>query len=217
MDGLKLSFDRADAAGNTHDAAVVASTTLRTGLTETVDVQLGVDFFVSEIVKFRGARNSHSGLGDISFRTKWTFWRDEKAGAAAAVMPYVRLPTASGGVGSKAVEGGIIVPWAIDTGAGFTAGAMGQWDLIRNPADNGYDSRWSVSGFAKRDLTRTVALYAEATADVASSGFSDSAASLGIGALWRIAEFFVLDYELQRGLGGRAADWTHTWRFNWEW
>jgi hypothetical protein len=217
IDGLKLSFDRADAAGNTHDAVGVASTTLRSGLTDTVDLQLGLDFFVRETIKFRGTRDSHSGLGALSLRTKWTFWRDEKAGAAAAVMPYVRLPTGSGGVGGKATEGGVIVPWAIDAGAGVKAGAMFQWDLVRNEADNGYDSRWFVSGFAVRDLSRAFAVYGEATAEVSSAGFSSSAATIGAGVLWRTSKHLVLDYELQRGLGQRAAAWTHIWRANWEW
>lgn len=217
VDGLRLSLDRRDGAGNTYDALGVASTTLRAGLTSTVDLQVGLDFFIRESIETRGARDSDSGLGDVSLRTKWTFWKDDKAGAAAAVMPYVRLPTGSGGVGTDAVEGGLIVPWAVDAGAGFKAGAMAQWDLLRNDAGNGYDSRWFLSGFALRDLTKSFAVYGEATAEVSSAGFSTSAATIGAGALWRYARHLVFDYELQRGLGRRAAVWTHTWRVNWEW
>lgn len=217
IDGLKLTFDRADAAGNTYDAIGVASTTLRAGLTRDVDLQVGLDFFIKETAEFRGRRDSSSGLGDVSLRTKWTFWRDEKAGAAAAVMPYVRLPSSSGGVGSKAVEGGVIVPWAMETGAGFKAGAMAQWDVVRNDADNGYDARWFFSGYAVRDLTRTWAVYGEATAEFFSTGFSNSAATMGAGALWRFAQHLVFDYEIQRGLNSRAPAWTHIWRANWEW
>ncbi|MBI4622875.1 MAG: transporter [Verrucomicrobia bacterium] len=217
IDGLKLTFDRADAAGNTYDAIGVASTTLRAGLTEMVDLQVGLDFFVKETVRFRGARDSDSGLGDVSFRTKWTFWRDDKSGAAAAVMPYVRFPTGSSAVGSKAVEGGVIVPWAMDAGAGFRAGAMFQWDVVRNDADNGYDAHWFVSGFAVRDLSQAFAVYGETTAEIPSTGFSNSAATMGAGVLWRFSKNLVFDYELQRGLGDRAPAWTHIWRANWEW
>lgn len=217
MDGLKLSFGRADAAGNTYNAVGVAATTFRTGLTASVDLQVGLDFFLKETIKFRGARDSHSGLGDISFRTKWTFWRDDKAGAAAAVMPYVRLPTGSGGVGSKATEGGVIVPWAMETGAGVTAGAMAQWDVVRNDADNGYDARWYLSGFMQRDLTRAFSIYGESTLEFSSTGFSNWAGTVGAGVLWRYLKHLQFDYELQRGLNRRASDWTHIWRLNWEW
>ncbi len=217
MDGLKLSFDRADAAGNTHNVVAVASTTVRAGLSESVDLQVGFDFFLKETVKFRGARDSDSGLGDISLRTKWTFWRDEKAGAAAALLPYFRLPTGSSAVAGKAVEGGVIVPWAMDAGAGFKAGAMAQWDVVRNDADNGYDARWFVSGFAVRDLTSAFSVYGEATVEIPSTGLSHSAASIGAGVLWRYSKHLEFDYELQRGLGERASAWTHIWRVNWGW
>jgi hypothetical protein len=132
-------------------------------------------------------------------------------------MPYVRLPTGSSAVASKAAEGGVIVPWAIETGAGFKAGAMAQWDVVRNDADDGYDSRWLVSGYAARDLTAAWAVYGESTVEVSSAGSSSAAATVGLGVLWRFAKHLVFDYELQRGLGRRAADWTHTWRMNWEW
>lgn len=215
VDGLTLSMDRADAAGNTYSAVGVASSTLRTGLTQNLDLQVGFDLFIRETIKRSGARDSHSGLGDLSLRTKWTFWRDEKLGAAAAVMPYVRFPTGSGAIGSKDIEGGIIVPWAMDAGGGVTAGAMFQWDMIRNDADDGYDGRWYLSGFAQRDLTKNFALYAEATFDVRSTGFSDWAGMIGAGALWRFSDSLKFDYELLRGLNSRASKWTHIWRANW--
>jgi hypothetical protein len=217
MDGLRVSFDRVDAAGKTYSALGVASTTVRAGLTREVDFQVGFDLFLRETLEYRGTRDSDSGLGDLSFRTKWTFWRDEKAGAAAAVMPYVKLPTGTGGVGSEAAEGGVIVPWAMDAWGGVRAGAMFQWDVIRNDADNGYDARWYLSGFAQRELTSAFALYAESTLELSSTGFSNSAGTIGIGALWRLSRGLQLDYELQRGLNHRAAEWTHVWRVNWEW
>ncbi|MDO8541166.1 MAG: transporter [Opitutaceae bacterium] len=215
IDGLKLSLDRADAAGNTHSAVAVASSTLRAGLTQSLDVQIGFDLFLRETLKRGGARDSHSGLGDVSLRTKWTFWRDEQHGAAAALLPYVKLPTGTGSVAGKAVEGGLIIPWAMDTGAGFLAGAMLQWDVVRNDADDGYDGRWYVSAFAQRDLTKAFAVYGETTIDVRSTGFSDWAGTIGAGGLWRFSPNLVFDYELQRGLNDRAAKWTHIWRVNW--
>jgi hypothetical protein len=216
MDGLKLSFGRADAAGNTYTGMAVASTTVRAGLTSSVDLQVGFDLFLKETIKFRGARDSHSGLGDVSLRAKWTFWRDEQFGSAA-ILPYVKLPSGSSVVGTDAVEGGVIVPWATNAGAGVRAGAMFQWDVVRNDANNGYDACWYFSAFAQRDLPAGFGIYGETTFEVASTGFSSSAGTMGVGALWRLNKNFQFDYELQRGLGHRAAEWTHIWRANWEW
>ena len=216
IDGVKLSFDRADAAGNKYDAVAIAHSVLSVGLTQTIDLQLGVDFFIRERVKFRGARESRSGLGDLTFRTKWTFWHDEQLGSAA-IIPHIKVPSGTGGVGADSVEGGIIIPWATGVGAGITAGAMLHVDFVRNDDDNGYDSRWLVTAFAQRNLTDSLGVYAEASVQAATTGLSEWAGSVGLGALWQITKRIQLDYELMRGLNSRASDWTHVWRVNWEW
>ncbi len=218
MDGLKLSFDRADAAGNTYSAVGIASTIVSAGITSSTDVQIGIDLFHRETFDIGGRRDSRSGLGDLYFRAKWTFWRDEKHGAALAVIPYVKVPTVRDGFGHDSVEGGFIVPWAMRLPAGLTTGAMFQWDLVRNDADNGYDSKWFVSGYVSQPLVAGFSVYGEAAWEVASSGFSNSAAgSLGAGVLWQWSERLKLDYQVLRGLNSRASEWTHVFRATWGW
>jgi hypothetical protein len=150
-------------------------------------------------------------------RSKWTVWRDETLGAAVAVMPFVRLPTGSSAVASKAVEAGFVVPWAMNAGQGLRTGAMFQWDVLRNDADNGYDAHWLLSGFVQQAVTNAISVYAETTLEARSTGASDWSGQIGGGVLWRLSPRLVLDYELQHGLNRRAAKWEHTWRANWEW
>lgn len=216
-DGIKLSYDRADPAGNRYTGLAVASTILSTGLTKSLDLQVGATFFVKETFEFRGAREHRSGVGDLLFRTKWTFWRDDSVGAALAVLPYVKLPVNSGGVGNDSVEGGFIVPWEMKLNDSFSAGAMFQWDQVRNNDDNGYDAHWGLSGFVQQNFTRAFALYAETTMAFSSAGFSDWTGTVGAGALLQITSHVQLDYEFQRGLNRNATDWTHVFRVNWEW
>ena len=52
MDGIRVSLDRADAAGNMYSATAVASTIVSTGLTDTVDLQAGIDLFVRQKVQY---------------------------------------------------------------------------------------------------------------------------------------------------------------------
>ncbi len=217
IDGLSLSFDRADAAGNKYTAVGVASTIVTAGLTDAVDLQVGADLFLKQTYEFRGTRDSRSGLGDLYFRAKWTFWRDDKLGAAVAFLPYVKVPANTGGVGNDSVEGGFIVPWEMKTAAGFTTGAMFQWDHVRNHDNNGYDAHWHVTGYAQRNLTKLLGIYGEAAMSAASTGLSDWAGTIGAGVLLQVTKSVQLDYELQRGLNRRATDWTHVLRVNWEW
>jgi hypothetical protein len=217
MDGLRLSFDRGDEAEGTHSAVGILSTILSTGLTADLDLQVGVDVFLRESFTLRGRKDSTSGLGDVSLRAKWTFWRDSKTGQAVAVIPFARLPSGSSAVAGKAAGGGIIVPWAMNAGAGVIAGAMLHWDMVRSDADNGYDSHWLASAFAERALTSTIAVYGEAILASRSTSGSNWAGTIGAGARWRLNQRLELDYELQRGVNRAATDWTHTWRVNWEW
>lgn len=180
MDGLRLSMDRADAAGNTYDALAIASTIVSAGITDSLDVQVGFDVFHRQSFSFRGVDSSDSGIGNSSFRFKWTFWRNRQLGAALAVIPYIKLPTGSSAVGSDSVEGGVILPWAMQIG-GLTAGAMFQWDVLRNDADDGYDSLWRASGFVQRPLLFGLSVYGEAALEANSGG--GSTGQMGVGAL----------------------------------
>ena len=135
IDAITVGFNRDTTEKLKFTALGLASTIVSAGVTDSVDVQFGAQFFLRETYQYRGARESRSGLGRFSVRTKWTFWRDPAYGAAAAVIPYVSVPTNKNVVGSNSPEGGIIVPWAMDLGSGFRAGAMAEWDVLRNDDD----------------------------------------------------------------------------------
>ena len=49
------------------------------------------------------------------------------------------------------------------------AGAMFEWDQLRNDANDGYDSRWFASAFARQHIVGGLGLYAEATFEVSST------------------------------------------------
>ena len=131
------------------------------------------------------------------------------------MIPYVKVPGARNGVGNGYTEGGVIFPWAMEVAGGFKAGAMAQWDIARNEANNGYDSRWFTSGYVQRSLTQAVGLYGEATLSVSSASSSSFAGTLGGGATLNLSKDFQWDYGISRGVGGRATDWVHVLRLRW--
>lgn len=216
MDAVSLDFNRDDSGPNKFSALGLATTILSTGITRDVDVQVGLQFFLRQTYEFRGASTRRSGLGDVTLRTKWTYLRNEKLGAAAAVIPFIKVPTSTGGVGNDHMEGGIIFPWAMSLGTGTVAGAMAEWDLLRNDQDNGYDSRWFTSAFLRQNIIGPWAAYAEATFGVSSASSSSFAGSLGGGATWDFSKTLQLDYGVSRGVGGSATDWKHALRVRWE-
>jgi hypothetical protein len=215
MDAVTVGVNRDSAAPDKYTALGLASSILSIGLTSDVDVQFGAQFFVRETYQYRGARSSRTGWGDTSIRAKWTFWRDVPGGAAAAVIPFVKIPSKTTGIGNNHVEGGFIVPWSKTLGPGSEAGAMAEWDLLRNDANNGYDSRWFTSGFVRQHIVGGFGVYAEATLQVSSASASSFAGTMGGGATFDFSKTFQLDYGLSRGLGNRATDWTGVVRLRW--
>ena len=215
MDGLRFSVDRD--GGSRFTGLAVASTLLSAGITPSFDVQAGVDVFLKETYRLDGARDSHSGIGDLSFRMKWTVWRDEQRDAGLALIPYVKIPSGSSSVGSDAMEGGLIMPWAMKLPSGPILGAMFQWDLVRNDDENGYDGHWHTTVYIEQQIVGGLAAYGEAAAVATSTGLSKTTGSIGVGARFHVTKSIELDYELQRGVSSRSTDWTHVLRVNLGW
>ncbi|HEX2851785.1 MAG TPA: transporter [Opitutaceae bacterium] len=213
MDAVSLNFDR---TGETeYDALGLATTIVSAGLTRNLDIQAGFQLFVRSRFENRNFRDTRSGLGDLTFRTKWTFWRDDQLAAAAAVIPFVKIPSNTGDVGNGSVEGGIIVPWGMTLPGGVVTGAMFRWDVLRNPSDDGYDSRWFASAYAHRSFTRFLGFYGETTVAVSSESASSFAGTIGGGVTLTASKNLFWDYGISRGLGSRGTDWIHVVRLTW--
>lgn len=215
MDAVTVGINRDKLEPAKYTALGLASSILSIGMTRDVDVQVGAQFFIRETYQYHGSRSSRSGWGDTSFRTKWTFWRDDAAGAAMAVIPYVKIPSKVTGIGNNHAEGGFIVPWSKALGAGSAAGAMFQWDVLRNDQNDGYDSRWFASAFVRQHIVGGLGAYAETTLEVSSASSSSFLGTLGGGLTFDFSKGFQLDYGLSRGLGGRATDWLSVLRLRW--
>lgn len=211
MDALSFSVDRA--AGAKYTAWAAASTFLTTGLTANWDVQVGAQLFLSQKFDAGGLSERHSGMGDVFLRTKWRFYEDASTGTAVALLPYVKIPTSSGGVGNDSLEGGVIVPWSTRLPGGFEAAAMTGLDLLRNAADDGYDSFWYASAYLSRSLTRAIGVYGEA-AFGKSTGGEPVDGILGAGVTLAVSERVWWDYAIYKGVSRGAADWNHVLRLN---
>ncbi len=214
MDVVSVAVDQ-DAPGGGHYTGVgVARTFVSAGLTSDLDVQVGAQLFIDQKFTSNGLADRSSGLSDIFFRTKYTFWRDETTYTEMAVMPYVKIPTGTDKARSKAWEGGLIVPWSTKLVGDVEARAMAEVDYLRNANDNGYDTNWYFSGAISRDFLQRLGIYGEVTA-AKSSGGLPWAGTFGGGATLRLSAFFSWDFAVYRGISSGAAKWNPVLRLNW--
>lgn len=209
MDALTLTVDRE--AGGSFTGFGAATTFVTTGLSANWDIQLGAEFFISQKYEEGGFTERSSGIGDVYVRTKWRMFDDPETGTALAVIPYVKIPTNSGGVGNHSVEGGVILPWRTTLAGGFDLSAMAEVDFLRNTDDNGYDVNWYASAALSRSLTKVIGFYAE-TALAKSSGVAGTQGLLGGGLTWAVSDAITWDVAAYRGLSRSAPDWNYTVR-----
>jgi len=212
VDALSLSIDREP--GLKYTAFGAATTFLTTGLASNWDLQVGAEFYIAQKFDVGGLTERQSGVGDLYVRTKWRFYESENTYTEIAVLPYVKIPTNTGGVGNDAVEGGLIVPLHTQLLGGFHLDAMAELDFTRNDNDDGYDSYWLASVSVTRKVLKLIGLYGEASVAKSSGGYPWEG-TMGFGATLAVGEHAWWDYGVYRGISSGAADWTHVLRFNW--
>lgn len=211
MDALSLTLDKE--GGGKYTAVGAGSVFLSTGLAHNWDVQVGAELFISQRFESGGFTERNTGIGDLYVRTKYRFYENTETGTMAAILPYVKIPTNSGGVGNDAVEGGIIVPWSTSLLGGFHCDVMAELDFLRNDNDDGYDTYWYASASLSRPLTGALGLYGEVAVGK-SSGASATEGIMGAGVTLSVSDKAWWDFAVFKGISSGAADWNHVIRFN---
>lgn len=158
---------RPDEDGVSSDAYEFASTNLRIGLTN--DVELSLVWQPYGMIDLDGAalqdEQQQSGIGSVDIRAKINLWGNdnfEKLGSAAALLPFVTIPTDDdNGIGAAAVEGGMVVPVAFALPAGFGLGINVGMFAIRDEDDNGYHAEYSTTASLAYEWTDKFGSYLE--------------------------------------------------------
>lgn len=144
------------------DTWTFGATTLKLGLTNSMDLQLVFDAYTHEKVRPNpGPSQSAYGFGDTMIRLKTNLWGNDEGDAALALMPYVKIPTARDGLGNVHVEGGLIVPVGYDLGRGWGMGAMLEFAAVHDDIDRDHNFELVHSAVLGRDLFGPVGMYGE--------------------------------------------------------
>ena len=83
------------------------------GVSDRMDVEAGMALYQEQ--RATGTR-SKSGIGDLFLHAKYNP-RTTDGPFALVLDPFLKLPTATGGLGNGAVEGGLVLPMSYDLAA----------------------------------------------------------------------------------------------------
>ena len=121
-------------SGVTTDTDNAGSVLAKWGVSARLDVEAGMALYQEQ--KVTGSRTL-SGIGDLFLHAKYNPLASD--GPFALVLdPFLKLPTAGGGLGNGAVEGGLVLPMSYDLGSNWSLAMTPEADIQRNMAGGGY-------------------------------------------------------------------------------
>jgi hypothetical protein len=180
----------------------IAPVNVRIGFTHDTELQIVVDNYlhVDERSASGGWRQRQSGWGDVTLRLKRNIVGNDGGETAIALMPFIKVPTNSGGVGNSHVEGGLIVPASVTIGGrGF--GVMTELDIVHD--GDGYTAVWLNTVTTGFELTESLGAFVELASE---TGGGSHALSFNTGMTFAVNENVQLDAGINLGVTRAAPD-----------
>ena len=200
--------DTANRANISGDSWSFATLNLKAGLCNFSDLQV-VLFPYSRVRtddRIEGTIGHQNGFGDVLTRLKVNLWGNDGGKTAGAIMPYVKWPTSQDDLGNRAVEGGLILPFAFELPAGFSCGAMTQFDWRQDGDSHDYHPEFVNTITVSRNIIGKLDGFVEFFSLVSAE---DDAAWIGtfdFGFTYAITEDMQLDAGAYVGVTKSAAD-----------
>lgn len=210
MDAVNVSYDRYNSArdGTTVRTWNVATLNLKAGLLDNLDLQFVVPTHVYVRTSEPGAGvQKQRGFGDLVTRVKWNLWGNDGGDTALALLPFVKAPTSQDGLGNRSVEGGLIVPLAVELPAGWSLSFMTEVDLVRGASASGHRPRFVNSVSLGHDIVGELAGYAEFFTNVSGERGVPWLGTVDFGLTYGLTKNIQLDAGVNIGVTRAADDW----------
>jgi hypothetical protein len=209
-DILSYSYDRYNSAHTDSrvEAFSISPINLKAGLLGNLDGELILQTYnaVREHDRTAGSVKRSRGFGDIIPRLKWNLWGNDGGSTAFGIMPFFKIPTSQDGIGNNAVEGGIILPLAIQLGAGWEMGVMSVAEVDQNLSGTGEHFRFSNSLVLGHQIVGKLAGYVEFFSAVRTERGSEWLGTADVGLTYLLTENLQLDIGVNVGVTRSADD-----------
>jgi hypothetical protein len=174
---------------------------MKYGLGTDADLQIVLPFY-------EHVAGGSEGFGDMQMRVKINIWGNDGGGTALAVMPFLQIPTGRDGISSDEVEGGIIVPLAVEGPNGWGFGFQVEADLVADEKGDGHHFSFLASATAAHPITETVGFFVEVVGIVGEGSEATTEAYYNTGLTWAVEENLQFDGGIRIGLTNDSEDFT---------
>jgi len=209
-----VEWTRDSEGGRRTDALALAPVNLKIGLLNNADLQF---LFSPFLYENHSPGETTRGVGDLTLRLKINLWGNDgdvhgwKSGTALGIMPFITLPTGDDDLPGTAgasdhVEGGVILPFAMDLPGGFSLGMMAEFDALYSPEDDEYQADFVHSAALGRALIGDLAGYIEYVGVAPLDGGRHYRALLSTGLTYALTPDAQLDGGVLIGLTERDTD-----------
>ena len=191
--------------GITTTTQLFTNPTLKLGLTNTLDFEVNIAPYEEVRIHDSAAGTTVTafGAGDLFLKAKWNLVGDDGGNFAAAILPFVKVPTAGHVIGNGAVEGGVLAPMQFNLPQNRQLAVLPEVDAFANAFGSGHHANTSLDLALSYPATKTTTLSAEIWGD---ANFDPAGtiyqASFDLGAAWipPKAPTFQLDGGVNLGL-----------------
>jgi len=205
MDLLSYTYDR-----NEQERAktlAIAPTNLKVGLLNNVDLQIIVQSYNLQWTHKHDTNERVSGFGDLLLRVKTNLWGNDGGGTAFGVMPFIKVPTNQDDLGNHAVEGGLILPLAIELPGEWDMGTMLEIDHVQDSTGSDYHQEIIESITFGHAICKGLSGYLEFFSDLSTERNSSWIATFEGGVAYELRPNVHLDGGINIGLTDAADDW----------
>jgi hypothetical protein len=179
---------------------------LKIGLTSSTDLQFAYGAYSHIRASGSAITETDSGTGDLVVRVKRNLWGNDGGTTALAVMPFVKLPTNDMKGLNNDVEGGVIVPLAIDLGRGMGLGLMTEIDILKAEDGHGYEPVFVNSATLSFELSAKLGMYVEAFVERSAESGAETVVTFDTGVTYAMTENLQLDAGANIGVTDAADD-----------
>lgn len=209
VDAVNYTRDRRDGITTT---ALEWPVTLRVGILHNFEFQVQVETFVWERARNQETE-TNSGFGNVYLRPKVNIWgndREIEGGRTAfAVMPFLKLPTETHGLGNNVIEGGIMFPFDVDLVDRLILEITPEIGIFRDDPDRrtGYHPEAAALFSLNYEATEIITVFGEFFAAVSAESGSPWIGVVAAGVTFDLDPHTVIEPAVALGVTREADDY----------